>query len=418
VSELVLFQKIILALVIGALVGIEREKRARGEIFAGIRTFPLVCLLGLLTGYFSSLTQSFFPFYLGLFAVCTLAISSYWVEYKKFKHVGLTTEVAFILIFLIGAVLFFESFPYFISISIGILLALLLVSKETLHKFTKHLTIKEIRDAIIFSVLAFVILPLLPNKAIDPFGIFNPYSIWFAIVLILAISFAAYVAMKIFGEKYGLLFSALLAGLVSSTSLTVVASKEVKKNEKAIGSAVFSIILASSTMFLRQIFIATLFNSQILISIFVPLISIGASGILLSLFLWKKIEGYKTIKITSPLSFKPAFQFSVFLILVLALVRLTQLYYGTAGILFISFLAGLPEVDAITISLATSARENLSIFYASLGILLAGIANTLFKWFLTFGLGTKKLFIETGKIFVPLILISLAILFTFSKIFL
>jgi len=144
----------------------------------------------------------------------------------------------------------------------------------------------------------------------------------------------------------------------------------------------------------------------------------GASGILLSLFLWKKVESYKAIKITSPLSFKPAFQFSVFLILVLAFVRLTQVYYGSVGVPLISFLTGLPEVDAITISLATSSRENLPIFYASLGILLAGIANTLFKWFLTLFLGTRKLFVETGKIFVPIILISLAILFTFSKIFL
>jgi uncharacterized membrane protein (DUF4010 family) len=417
VNELIIFQKIVLALAIGILVGIEREKRARGEIFAGVRTFPLVCLFGLLMGYLSSLIQSFIPFYLGLFAVCAFAILSYCFEYRKFKQIGLTTKMAFILIFLIGAVLFFENFPYFVSVSLGILLALLLVSKETLHKFTKHLTTKEIRDAIIFSALAFIILPLLPNQTIDPFGIFNPYSIWFAIVLILAISFAAYVAMKIFGAKYGLVLSALFAGLVSSTSLTVVASKEIKKSEK-IGSAVFSIILASSTMFLRQIFVASLFNPQIFLFIFIPLILIGASGILLSFLAWKKVESYKLIKITSPLSFKPAFQFSIFLILTLAFVRLTQRYYGAAGIPLISFLAGLPEVDAITISLSTSAKETLPISYASLGILLAGIANTIFKWILTLCFGTKKLFVETGKIFAPIILISLIVIFTFSKIFL
>jgi uncharacterized membrane protein (DUF4010 family) len=415
-SELLLFQKVILALAIGALVGIEREKRARREIFAGIRTFPLVCLLGLLTSYLSSLVQSFVPLYLGLFAVLLLATSSYWFEYKRFKQIGLTTKMAFILIFLIGAVLFFESFPYFISVSLGILLALLLVSKETLHSFTRHLTLKEIKDAIIFSVLAFVILPLLPNHPIDPFGIFNLYSIWLAIILVLAISFAAYVAMKIFGAKYGLLLSSFFAGLVSSTSLTANFAEKAKRNEKVISSAVFAITLASSTMFLRQLFFATLFNPQIFSFIFLPLISLGLIGILISFLFWKKIESYVAVEMKSPLSFKPAFQFSIFLIFTFAILRLAK-FYGATGIFLTSFLAGLPEVDAVTISLSTSAGKFLSFEYAMLGILLAGIANNLFKWFLTIGLGTRKLFVESAKVFVPIIIISLLFL-TFSRIFL
>jgi uncharacterized membrane protein (DUF4010 family) len=416
VNELLLFQKVILALAIGALVGIEREKRARREIFAGIRTFPLVCLLGLLTSYLSSLIQSFVPLYLGLFAVLLLATSSYWFEYKKFKQIGLTTKIAFILIFLIGAVLFFESFPYFISVSLGILLALLLVSKETLHTFTRHLTLKEIKDAIIFSVLAFIILPLLPNYPIDPLGIFNPHAIWLAIILVLAISFAAYAAMKIFGLKYGLLFSSFFAGLVSSTSLTANMAERVKKNEKTINSAVFSTTLASSTMFLRQLLVATLFNPQIFQFIFLPLFTIGIAGILISKLFWKKVESYAAITISSPLSIRPALKFSIFLIFVLAFVRLTGFFYGSAGIPLVSFLAGLPEVDAITISLATSAEKDLPLVYAAIGILLAGIANTIFKWILTFCLGNKEFFIASGKVFIPLIAISLISIFIFSKI--
>jgi uncharacterized membrane protein (DUF4010 family) len=128
------------------------------------------------------------------------------------------------------------------------------------------------------------------------------------------------------------------------------------------------------------------------------------------------VESYAAITISSPLSIRLALKFSIFLIFVLAFVRLTGFFYGSAGIPLVSFLAGLPEVDAITISLATSAEKDLPLVYAAIGILLAGIANTIFKWILTFCLGNKEFFIASGKVFIPLIAISLIFLFIFSKI--
>jgi uncharacterized membrane protein (DUF4010 family) len=418
VNELVLFQKIILALAIGALVGLEREKRARGEIFAGIRTFPLVCLFGLLTGYSSFLVQSYVPIYWGLLIICVLSSLSYYFRYKKTRQLGLTTEIAFILIFMIGIILFFENFPYLISIALGILLTLLLVSKESLHKFAKHLTKREIRDAVIFAVCAFIILPLLPNKPIDPFGVLNPYKIWYIIVLVLSITFAAWVAMKIFGARRGLIFTGFFGGLISSTSVTLTMAEKARKSSKAINSATFAIILASSTMFLRQLFLASFFNLQLLPVLILPLIVLGIAGFLLSLFLWKEIKTRSIIEIHSPLSFRPAIRFSFFFILVLLLVKVVQDYFGVSGVFAISLLAGILDVDAITISLASLAINGLSLFYASLGILLASLSNTFSKWFLTFWVGNKKLFLSSSKIFVPIILVEFLIIFIFSKIFL
>lgn len=414
-ENVILFQKIILSFAIGILVGLEREKRIGKETFAGIRTFPLVCLFGVLTAYLSFLTQNFIPIYLGLFSVCCLASLSYYFKYKRFKRVGLTTAIAFLLTFLIGVILFFENFPYFISISLGILLTLLLVSKESMHRFVKHLTKKEIMDAVIFGVVAFVILPLLPNKPIDPLKIINPYRIWFAIVLVLLISFSAYVAMRIFGEK-GLILSALFAGLVSSTSLTANIAGKFRKR-KEMSYALFLIALASSTAFLRQLFIFSLFNFQLFYFLFTPFFIFFVIGILISRISWKKVKK-KTIEIPSPLSFKQAFQFSLFFTFVLIITKIFQIYFGSKGVFVISFFAGLPNVDAIAITLANLSKNNLPLVYASTGILLASFSNNLFKWLLTLFLGNKKLFSNSTKIFIPLILTQLTALIIFSKIFL
>ena len=101
-----------------------------------------------------------------------------------------------------------------------------------MHKFAKHLTKEEIWDAIIFAILAFVILPILPTHPLDPFGALNPYIIWSAIVLVLSVNFIGYVLMKIFGAKYGLELTGLFSGLVSSTALTIDVTEKTKKNPK------------------------------------------------------------------------------------------------------------------------------------------------------------------------------------------
>lgn len=199
-ENFVLFQKIILSLTIGALVGIEREKRGRGELAEGLRTFMLVCLFGVLSGVFSDVLHSDLPFFAAFFAVGALTVLAYVAKTKR-RHLGLTTEMAFLLTFIIGIVIFFDNYPYFLSISLGILLTFILISKEFLHRFAKQLKIKEIRDAVCFAVLTFVILPMLPNRTIDPFNTLNPFLIWLSIVLVLSISFVGYVAMESFWSK-------------------------------------------------------------------------------------------------------------------------------------------------------------------------------------------------------------------------
>lgn len=398
--------EILLSIAIGALIGIERQRRARGEIFAGVRTFMLVSLFGYLSAFLTSYSESLIPIYIGLIGICALSGLSYFLTYKKVKAVGLTTEVAFILTFLIGILIYFDTFPYLLPISLGTIVTLILFGKEASHKFARHLTKKELRDAIIFVILAFIILPLLPTEPVDPYGAFNPYLIWFSLVLLLGMSFAAYVALKVFGTK-GLLLSGFLGGLVSSTSVTAAMAGRVKEKSGLIHVASSATVLASSTMFLRSLLVVSIFNLSAALSLLTPFLCLGFVGFLVSYLMWMKTKTGRReiVKVTSPLSFKLAAKFTLLFALILTVTRIVRTFYGTELIYPVSFISGLLDVDAIAISLATLGIGDRII---SKGIILATAANTLFKMFLFSCIGGKKASKEIWKIFPPhLILILL-----------
>jgi uncharacterized membrane protein (DUF4010 family) len=286
-----------------------------------------------------------------------------------------------------------------------------------MHRFAKHLTKQEIWNAIIFVIVAFVVLPILPNRPIDPFGALNPYVIWFAVVLILSTSFVAYILMKILGVKYGLSITGLFGGMVSSTCVAVSMAAKVKENEKILYSATHAVIIASSTMFLRQILITALFNFNIVSQIVLPMITLSIFGFLASFYVRKKSEKEKgSISIGSPLALKPALQFAIVFALTLLVTKLFPKYLGTTMIYPLAIAAGLVDVDAITVSLATSAISGLSPMIAVNGIIIAGLSNTFYKWLYINLLGTKKMSREVGKIFGMIILLGAIILLFTSLI--
>jgi uncharacterized membrane protein (DUF4010 family) len=404
IENFVLFQKIVLSLAIGALIGIEREKRGRGELPEGLRTFMLVCLFGVLSGLFSDVLKSTLPFFAAFFTVGGLTIMGYMAK-KRRGHMGLTTEMAFLCTFAIGILIFFESYPYFISISLGVLLTFILIFKELLHRFAKHLKIKEIRDAIIFAILTFIILPLLPNRTVDPFNALNPFVIWLSLVLVLSISFVGYIAIRIFGVKMGLFLTGLFGGLASSTAVAVSMAENVRKSSKILYSATFAVIIASSTMFLRTVFISSVVNYNIGHILLIPFTILAFGGYLLSYLSWRKSRKEKAvIEIGSPLALKQAVKFSIFFILILLFSKLAQNHFGQAGIFLIAAIAGLADVDAASISFSSLALATLSPFIAIKGIIIACLSNTLSKWFLVKWFGTNKMFVEVGKVFVVLLI--------------
>ena len=393
----------LLSIALGALIGIEREKRSRGKFFAGVRTFTLASLFGYLTALLASYSENLVPIFIGLAGCCGLAISSYWMSYKKTKAIGMTTEMAFLVTFLIGILVFFDEYPYLLPISLSIITTLVLFLRESAHRFARKLTKKELRDGIIFAILAFIILPLLPKEPIDPYGILNLHLIWSSLVLLLGISFVAYVFLKLLGTS-GLIIAGLLGGLVSSTSITFDMAQKIRERKSLLLPATTSTILACSTMFFRSLVIVSIFNLKVGINLVLPFLLLGSLGMLYGIL---KISRMKILKgridVESPLSLKAAAKFIAIFTTVLAISRIAKILFGLKAIYPISFIAGLPEVDAISISLATLRLDEE---IAANGILLAAISNTIFKGFVFSVLAGKKAAKEIIKIFLPLISIG------------
>lgn len=402
--------KLILSLALGALIGIERERRGTGELIEGMRTFMLLSFFATLSAYFYQLFNSILIIILAFIIVGVLTIFGYISKTRK-KHFGLTTEVAFLLTFAIGLIVYFDSYPYVLSIACGLILTFILASKGRMHHFARHLKEKEVWDAIVFAILVFVVLPILPNRTIDPFNIFNPFLVWLSIVLVLTMSFAGYIAVRVFGVRKGITLTGALGGLVSSTAVTVSMAEETRKFPKIFNTAAFAIALASSTMFLRMLAVDFFINSDIAMKVMTPMVLLAGVGYVISFFIFKNSKSEPKINLSSPLAFKPAIAFGIFFVAVFFILRIVQTYVGDAGILLFAFIAGLVEVDAINISLATLAISTITPTLAIHGIILAAVANTISKWILSQSLGTANLAKDVGKVFILLIGLGIGLLF-------
>jgi len=405
--------KLLLSLALGALVGIERERRGTGELVEGMRTFMLVSFFATLSAYFADILNSVLIIGAAFSFTGILAVFGYISKTRK-QHFGLTTEIAFLLTFMIGLAVFYDSYPYILSIASGLILTLILASKGKMHHFAKHLKEEEIWDAMIFAIITFVILPILPNSYIGPFNAFNPFVIWSSIVLVLSISFAGYIAMKVFGVRKGIAFTGAFGGLASSTAVSIAMAEETRKYPKIFSTAAFAVTLASSTMFIRMFAVDILFNYNIATKVMFPFILLTAFGYLFSYKIWNKDQKEQKVNLSSPLSFKPAFSFGVFFVIIFFLSRFVNNYLGDSGILLFAFTAGLVEVDAINITLATLALTTLNPMIAVYGIILAAIANTISKWSITKFLGTNDLAKEVGKVFLFLLVTAIGLLFFVS----
>ncbi|MBR9679907.1 MAG: MgtC/SapB family protein [Candidatus Altiarchaeota archaeon] len=364
-----------ISLAIGGLIGLEREWRHK-EI--GIRSFMLSSLFGYLCFFLGV------PEY-GLIAQATLVLLFLWKKETK----GVTTEIAAFLAFLLGGMVA-SGLEHFAA-PIAIIIASVLAFRDVLHKFSYSFTEQEILKALQFSIFSFVILPLLPNTAIDPFGLINPFRIWLMVVVVLGLSFLAYMTMKYMGPKGGMISTGILGGMASSTAVSfnmVELSKQKGLSSLAAGTAV----LASSTMFLRLLFIIGLFDTTVLTRVAPGLLTAFVLGAAISLYLFRKKQNSKELGIKSPLGIFEAFKFATLFIVVTIIVKLGETYFGTAGVYAIAILGGLTDADPLVLSLLGAyTTGSLSIDIVSQAILLVAASNTVFKGIVCGSLGKYEL---------------------------
>lgn len=414
--DTMLILNFLISLAIGALIGIERERKhpKQGE-FAGIRTFILIALFGTISAYLSDFYSNFLI--VGFFGVILLVGMSYFVSTKGNGDIGITTEVAALLTFGLGA-LCYTTDGIKIAPIFAIIITTLLAVKPYLHKFARKISEEEMLDTLKFLIIAFVILPLLPNQTVGPLNVFNPYQIWLMIVFISGISYAGYIMMKFLGAERGLGLTGVVGGLVSSTAVTTAMASKVKESEFLIKAAVFATVIASSMMFLRVLFVVTVINPDLTSLLIIPMLSMGVVGILLGFIIWKGIKFKSEIKKTdtevgfeNPFTLKPALIFGALFCVILFISRIADIYFGNSGVYAASIISGIADVDAITITMALMAKSTISTTTAVTAITLASISNTIVKFLIALFMGTRKFGKTIGLIFTVIIISGLIAIF-------
>ncbi|MEN6553056.1 MAG: DUF4010 domain-containing protein [Methanobacterium sp.] len=404
--------KFLIALAIGALIGIERErKQVNKSEFAGIRTFILIALMGILSAYINEIYSNFLVIsFLGLIVLVGL---SYMVSTWETGDIGITTEVVALLTFILGALCYTDD-GIKIAPIFAIIITVLLAAKSYIHKFVRKISEKELINTLKFLIIAFVILPLLPDQTMGPLDVFNPYQIWLVVVFISAISYAGYIMMKLVGAERGLGLTGIVGGLVSSTAVTTAMASRVKESEFIIRAAVFATIIASSMMFLRILFEVLVINPDLVSLLMVPMLSMGILGIVLGVLAWKTTkvkEVGEEIKFKNPFSLRPALLFGVLFLVILFMSKIADIYFGSSGLYVASIISGVADVDAITISMALLAKTTISQDVAVTAITIAAISNTVMKFGIALFIGTRRFAQIIGVIFAAIITTGLIAVF-------
>ena len=392
--EFAIFENFAVAIALAALVGLERERqriKSHAQSFGGIRTFPLIALLGALSSYFLEFSELFSALMFAAFA--GFMIVSYFLSSRFTKTVGLTSELAALLIFGIGFIA--ARGQYFLATALTLILMLFLHMKDPLHLLARAVNKQELQDTLKFMVIAFVILPLLPNQNFGPLDAFNPYITWLMVVFITGISFVSYLAVKFVGPKKGIGLTGFLAGLISSTALALSFSEQSKNNQKIVNPFVFAMLIASSAMFFRVLFEVFVLSRELLVPLLFPMVTMGVIGIVAAFLFWIKEDPEadklkkNALSMQSPFQLKPALKFGVFFALILFVSKLSVKYFSDEGLYLISFVSGLMDVDAITVSVAQLANNGLDKKVATLAITIAAITNTFVKAAMFFLFGNK-----------------------------
>lgn len=389
-----------IAILLGALVGIEREKHKTetteiGQT-AGLRTFILLALLGASAGWLSHELKTPWVLAAALLIVGGFVVVGYLVTTRGTPlAAGMTTEVAAIIVFLLGAIVMLGFSE--IAIALSVVTAAVLAYKKPLHGFVGKLGWDDVFAGLRLLIATFIALPLLPDKPIDPWGALNPYQLWLLVIFISGLSLVGYVLTRWLGPGKGALITGLAGGLVSSTAVTLSFSQEARSNPKNATALACGILLSWAVMFGRILVLVAVVNRTLLAPILIPFGVMGLVVGLFAAFYYPRDREAKTngnsegdLKVTNPFSLTEATKFAAFFAVVLVAVKIAQDNFSDGGVYAVAGIAGLTDVDAIVLSMADFAKSG-TMQVAATAIVIAALANTATKCAIAFVLGGVSL---------------------------
>ena len=389
-----LFLRLGLALAIGFTIGLERGWRERdeeeGHRAAGLRTFALIGLLG---GIFGALSLGGDRILIAAGFVTTGAgVAAFmWREGEHEHDFSATSLVAALLTFALGAFALLGDMRA--ASGAGVAAAILLATKQQLHGWLSRLTWEEFRAGLMLAAMSFILLPLLPDRAVDPWNALNPHTLWLMTVLIAVVSFAGYAAVKIAGPQRGLLLAAALGGLFASTAVTLTLARLSHVNGKHVNLLAGGILAAGTVMLLRVLGVTMLINVDLAKMLAPPLLAaaLGMAAAALALIAFDSGRGRQaasTFELKNPFDLPEVLRFGALLTAVSFAVVLVRAYWGDAGLLGLAAISGLADVDAITLSVA---RLGEATTVAVEAVLITAAVNTLAKCVYTFVAGGLRI---------------------------
>lgn len=374
------------------IIGLEREAKKQEDdhlSFGGVRTYPLIGLIGFSIGAVSDSQLLFLA--VGFVVVALFLLMSFWHKLITVGYSGITTYMAALSTYIIGVSIFKDLF--WIAATLTVINVLLLELKAGLEQLAKRIDEGEILTFAKFLLILAVILPLIPNESFTKFKI-NPFNIWLVVVAVSSVSYGSYVLQKLSKGSKGLLLTALLGGLYSSTVTTIaLARKSQEEDAPKLISGV--ILMASGMMYLRVIVLLALFNPTIMQILVTPFLCLALLA-LLGGYAWSRLGDVRIHDIQhesrarNPLEIRSGLIFAVLFVVMLVVTNLAIDYLGNNGVYTLALIMGVADVDPFIMGLTQSVPSLTPGTVAAVGILIATSSNNTAKAFYAFSLASRN----------------------------
>ncbi len=386
--------KIVLVLFLSFLIGLEREEHKatiESYSFGGIRTFPLIGLIGYSIALLAG--AQLLPVTVGFLVVAAFLLLSYWHKLSYSETAGVTSEMSGLATFLVGALVCYGHL--WIATTLSVASLLLLDLKTALEKLATRIAPQEIYTFAKFLFLTGVILPVLPHQEFSRFHI-NLFKTWLVVVAVSTISYGSYVLQKITKERGGVVLAALLGGAYSSTVTTVVMARRAVREQHS-HLFVGGTLIASGVMYLRLIVLLLLFSRQLLSLLALPFLILSGLAVGVG-WLWARRADanpqpvHREFEPNNPLELLAAFGFALLFLVMLVATQLAVTYLGRTGVNTLAAIMGITDVDPFIMGMTQTAGSLTPLKAAAAAILIAAASNNLVKGIYAYSLADR----ETG----------------------
>ena len=397
--DLEVARNFLIALSIGALIGIEREKKRGaepGRSVGGIRTHILLALIGAASAWQARELAMGWIFVVTLAVVGIAVVANQASNRARDPEIasGLLSEVAALAACLLGAMVVVGQAA--LAVALAVATSAVLAYKQPLHGLVDRIGVDDIYAGIKLLIATFIVLPLLPDETIDPLGAINPHSLWLLVILISGLSLVGYVAVRWVGTTHGIALTGITGGLVSSTAVTLNFARSTRLQPDPAQAHTFSagILLAWLVMFVRALSLVAIVNANLLRNLWLPFALMGM--VTLAFAGWHYRASLRenapvaqsSVTVANPFSLSSAIRFGAMFAAVLVVVKLAQEYAPGTGVYLVAALAGAVDVDPLILSVTRESQENGLLIQASTAIVIAILANTAVKCAMAVSLGS------------------------------